>query len=209
MYRFHEINRLTLLSRYRHESVATGDLGTCRLPREFAIFTGDLGVVEVRDARESPRDLQTSLAQGKSLVLTGPYAYIDAVYRYCQRFERRLVDEATFEDLAHRGRRKAALTEARRQRLHHLLVAVRGECLLKVEDPPDTAGLQEWLQEPTGEVDFLIPVRRLQRILTDMERALEGVPIDALDGRLTILPHVYVPADREIFSPRFGARFSM
>ena len=58
--------------------------------------------------------------------------------------------------------------------------------------------MQEWLQEPTGNDIFLIPVRRLQRILTDMERAHHGIHVEALNNRITILPHVYVPSDQSV-----------
>ena len=93
---------------------------------------------------------------------------------------------------------KATLAKARRQRLHHLLVAVQGERLIKIEDPPDTSGLLEWLQEPPPNETYFIPVRRLQRILTDIERARNGIYIEALGKRITILPHVYVPGDQSV-----------
>lgn len=172
--------------------------GRCVLPHEFAIFTGQVGHIEVHNARESPRDLHGRLAAGTAVVLTGPYAYADGVYRYCQRFERRLVAREEFAHVADRGQRSAVFTEARRRKLHHLLLRARGDCLLDVQDPPDTVGLQEWLEEPTGDETFLIPVRRLQRILTDMRRANEGIPIEGLGGSITIRPHVYVPADQRV-----------
>jgi len=173
-------------------------IGPCRLLGEFAAFTGEVEEVEVRHARESPREVLDCLIAGKSVVLTGPYAYVDAVYRYCQRFEAELVPAEAFRHLAHRGQRRAAVTEARRRRLHHLLVVMQGERLLGVEEPPALEGLQEWLQESTGEEVFLIPVRRLQRILTDMQRAREGIFFEALGDRITVFPHVYVPADRSV-----------
>ena len=172
--------------------------GSCVLPHEFAIFTGDLGPIEAHDARESPRELHARLASGAALVLTGPYAYVDGVYRYCQRFERALIPRQQFEHIADRAQRSAAFTEARRHRLHHLLLTARGDTLLNIEDPPDTTGLQEWLEGPTGQEVYLIPVRRLQRILTDMRRAREGIYIECLDASITILPHVYVPADQSV-----------
>ena len=182
----------------RPKRILAPGVGPCVFPREFAIFTGDIGPVQVHDARESPRELHALLAAGSAIVLTGPYAYVDAVYRYCQRFERGLVARSEFAHVADRAERSAAFTEARRRKLHHLLVAARGDAILNVEDPPDTAGLQDWLEEPTGEDAFVMPVRRLQRILADMRRAREGIAIEALDGTITIVPHVYVPSDQSV-----------
>ncbi len=174
------------------------DIGLCLLPQEFAIFTGNLDSIEIHDSRESPRTLHALLAEGTAVVLTGSYAYADGVYRYCQRFERELVAREEFMHITDRAQRNAAFTEARRRKLHRLLLLARGDCLLNVQGPPDTTGLQEWLQEETGDDIFLIPLRRLQRILTDMRRAREGIAIQALDGTITILPHVYVPADQSV-----------
>jgi methylase of polypeptide subunit release factors len=148
--------------------------------------------------REPLRGVLRRLAAGAGILLAGPYRYVDALFRYCQRHADRLVDPSVFAGVRPRARRSAAITRARWRRLHHLLLLARGNRLLEVHDPPETAGLQEWLNSPTGQADFLIPVRRLQRILSDMRRAREGIPIDLLGERLTILPHVYVPADQSV-----------
>lgn len=174
--------------------------GPCLLPLEFEHFTGELGgevAVETRDARERPSEIHAALAAGRAVVLSGPYRYVDGVYRYCQRFERKLVPRSECAHIEDRAQRSAAFTEARRRKLHRLLVLARGDDLVDVDDSPDTSGLQEWLEAPTGDETFLVPVRRLQRILTDMRRAREGIEVD-LVGRITILPHVYVPADRSV-----------
>ncbi len=173
-------------------------VGPCLLLAEFAIFTGELGELEAHDAREDPDDLLLRLADGRAIVLTGAYRYVDAVYRYCQHFERRLVRPEEVPATTDRARRRAALTEARRRKLHHLLLVARGEGLANVEDHPDLAGLQEWLAAPTGEEPFLIPVRRLQRILTDRRRAAEGLSVPGLGATITLLPHVYVPGDQSV-----------
>jgi methylase of polypeptide subunit release factors len=170
----------------------------CLLPHEFAIFTGDIGSIEVHDARESPQELQERLAEGAAMVLTGPYTYINGIYRYCKHFERRLVKSEEFAHIADRIQRSAAFTAERRRRIHRLLLVGRGDSLMDVQNPPDTTGLQEWLEEPTGDREFLIPLRRLQRILTDMQRASEGIFMDILGGAITILPHVYVPSDQSV-----------
>jgi methylase of polypeptide subunit release factors len=182
----------------RGEPVEVPGFGTCLLPREFAIFTGPLQPIERHDARAGLAALHARLAAGAAVVLSGPYAYVDAVFRYCQRFERELAPRAEFAHIKDFARRSAAFTEARRRKLHRLLLVGRNEGLLDVENPPDTAGLQEWLEAPLPEQPFLIPLRRLQRILTDMRRAREGVEVPGLGGRLTILPHVYVPGDQSV-----------
>jgi len=170
----------------------------CIIPDEFSVFTGDINAIEVVEAQTSPREILTRLAAGASILLTGEYRYIDAVYRYCQHHERELVGADTVKSVTDPFQRLAALTRERRRKLHHLLVAVRGDTLLQVTDAPETRGLGAWLQESTGDQTFLIPVRRLQRILTDMRRAHEGLTIDGLEGKITIRPHVYVPADASV-----------
>ena len=173
-------------------------LGRCVLPHEFAIFAGPLTEVEQRDASEAPSALHARLAAGSALLLSGDYGRVDGVMRYCQRNERGLVPAEEFAHVADRGQRSAAFTAARRRKLHRLLLAARGNALLNVSGAPETAGLREWLEDPPGDAAFLIPVRRFQRILTDMRRAAEGVPVDALGGTITILPHVYVPSDQSV-----------
>lgn len=174
------------------------DKGPCLLPHEFISFTGDMDAVEVHDSQESPQQLHAQLADGAAIVLTGPYSYVNGVFRYCQHYDRGLVERGKFSHIADSGQRSAAFTAERRQKLHRLLVLAQGDSLIDVQDSPDTAGLQEWLQETTDDEIFLIPVRRLQRILTDMKRAREGIFIEILDGAITIFPHVYVPSDQSV-----------
>ena len=184
--------------RARPQFVDVPGRGSCLLPHQFAIFTGDIDSIQVHDARESPQELQKRLTEGAAMVLTGPYVYINGIYRYCKHFERKLVKSEEFAHIADRIQRSAAFAAERRRRIHRLLLVGRGDSLMDVQNPPDTTGLQEWLEEPTGDRDFLIPLRRLQRILTDMQRAREGISMDILSGTITILPHVYVPSDQSV-----------
>ena len=172
--------------------------GLCLLPREFAAFTGSIDCAEVHDSRESAEQLQVCLSEGTAIVLTGSYAHANGVYRYCDHFQRRLVHREEFAHIADRIQRSAAFTEERRRRLHRLLLLARGDVIVDVQNSPDTTGLQDWLQAETGDAIFLIPIRRLQRILTDMRRAREGIFMEILGGAITILPHVYVPSDQSV-----------
>lgn len=170
------------------------------------MFTGAIGPVEACGADTPARRIGERLAAGEAVVLSGPYTFVDAVYRYCQRFERSLVTSEEFEHITDRVRRNAALADERHRRLHRLFVLARGESLLGVQDAPETPGLQDWLQKPVGDTVFLMPVRRFQRVITDIRRAREGIAMDALGGTITILPHVYVPSDRSV--PRMIERFA-
>ena len=187
-----------LRNKAQSQSINVPGKGICLLPGEFAIFTDKICCIEVRDARDSPRQLHDSLAKGHTIVLTGSYAYANGVYRYCDHFQRDLVAWEEFAHITDRTQRNAAFTAERRKKLHRLLLLGRGDTLIDLQNPPDTTGLQEWLQEPTGDKMFLIPLRRLQRILTDMRRACEGIFMEILGGTITILPHVYVPADQSV-----------
>lgn len=193
-------------------AVSVSGLGEVLFPNQFEVFTAPLGPAELHDAREAPKEILARLASGAAVILTGPYSYVDAIYRYCARNESSLLEPQECVRIADRAQRSAALVQARRRKLHHLLVAMRGEELLNVEGAPEIAGLQEWLEQPIAGRPFLIPVRRLQRILTDMRRAREGLRFKFLDAPITILPHVYVPGDQSVpamfleYAPFFPGR---
>ena len=93
----------------RDQVVEVPGAGPCLLPHEFAVFTGPIDAVERHDARESLRALHARLAAGAALVLAGPYPYVDAVFRYCQRFQRRLVAREQFAHVADRAQRRDAV----------------------------------------------------------------------------------------------------
>lgn len=171
------------------------EYGSCLFPYEFSVFAGLLGSIEVHHSRESAKELHSRLADGIAIILTGKYLHINGIYRYCMRFERELVPYDTFSHIADSARRNAAFTAERRKKLHHLLLLAKSDNLIDVQNSPDTEGLQQWMQEPTGDALFLIPLRRFQRILTDMRRAREGIFMEALEDTIAILPHVYVPSD--------------
>ena len=83
--------------------------GRYLLPREFALFTGEIEAAEVHDAQESPERLHAQLAAGLAIVLTGPYSYVNGIFRYCQHFERGLVESGKFSHIAHPGQRSAGV----------------------------------------------------------------------------------------------------
>jgi methylase of polypeptide subunit release factors len=174
------------------------DVGTLLLPGEFATFTGPFARGSVRDARGSAKAIHALIACGEGVILRGEFRYVDAVYRYCQRFDRELVPSDYFVAIEDHRERRAAFTQERRDRLHRLLVEADGHTLPNVSEAPASDDLTDWFDLPAATGDYLIPYRRLQRILTDMERARQGVAVDAIGDSLTIRPHVYVPTDQSV-----------
>jgi len=173
-------------------------VGTCLLPDEFIAFTGEIRSVIAMRADAAPYLFLDELASDKAIVLSGDYSRVDAVMRYCQRYSGRLVSDEEFGHIEERKARNSTYAAQRKRRLYRLLLAARGTGLLNVENAPDLTGFQDWFEKPVGDVPFLIPARRFQRILTDMRRARDGVRIEALGDRITILPHVYVPSDQSV-----------
>lgn len=174
------------------------DVGGLFLPAEFQGFTGSITSATIRDARESPKSVHGDLAAGDGAILRGEFRYVDAVYRYCQRFDRDLVPSDYFRAIGDHRERRAAFTRERRRRLHRLLVEADGDALPEVAGAPESVGLTGWFDTPAPAGRYLIPYRRLRRILTDMERAREGVTVHAIGAALTIRPHVYVPTDQSV-----------
>ena len=175
------------------------EFGEVLLPDAFRPMVGEVSGFEAVEATEVPSRVLQRLKAGVGVVLYGPYAYVDGVYRYGQRFEKELVPSDAFRDIGNRFERMAAMTVARRQRLHRLFVVVEDDTLVRVKDAPEIAGWTQWLEGPVQQGRrILIPVRRLQRILTDMRRMKEGLRIEALSETITVLPHVYVPSDQRV-----------
>jgi len=168
------------------------------LPAEFLSFTGPITRADVRDARASAKGAHAALSAGTAVVLRGDFRYVDGSFRLCQRMRRQLVPNRHFAHIEDHRARKAAYVEEGRRRLHRLLVEGDGDSLPALEGAPDTEGLTAWFDGGPPPRPYLIPYRRLQRILTDMQRAREGVMVDAIGQSLTIHPHVYVPSDGSV-----------
>ena len=176
------------------------EFGEVWLPEAFRSMVGAVSNFESVEAMETPSRVLRRLKDGMGVVLYGPYPYVDGIYRFCQRFEKELLDPDAFCGIENRFERMAAMTAARKQRLHRLFVVAEGEELVRVRDTPEIAGWTQWLEEPFPGQRILIPVRRLQRILTDMRRMKEGLRIDAFSDTITVLPHVYIPSDQSVIN---------
>jgi methylase of polypeptide subunit release factors len=181
--------------------VSLPELGEAAVPHEFGELVRGASSIVVMDATGRPSAVFEALAASAVVVLTGPWQYLDGIMRYLQRRDRELVNRSEFASIENRFARSQAYRAALRQALARVMVAVEGARLWRVTDHPDVSGVTDWLdpqEPPLTETPFLLPLRRLQRTLTDMRRAEEGLYIATLDARLTVLPFVYVPQDESV-----------
>ena len=181
-------------------TMVLSEFGEVWLPEAFRSMVGAVSEFEAVEATEAPSRVLRQLKAGVGVVLYGPYPYVDGIYRYCQRFGKELVDRDAFPEIENPFERMAIRTAARKQGLHRLFVVAEDEELVRVSDTPENGGWTQWLEKPFRGQRILIPVRRLQRILTDMRRMKEGLWIDALSQTITVLPHVYIPSDQSVIN---------
>ena len=174
------------------------------LHAEFADFVPRDKPITVVSSDLRPSEVFDTVRRGESLLMGGDYTRIDAIWRYVAHRSAELAPRAG------RGSDAIARRQERRERarliraaLHRLLVEVRDNALPNVAGSPDLHGLIEWVDGASDPAvangrPFLLPFRRLQRILSDMRRRAEGIEIRALGQRITVLPHVYVPSDQSV-----------
>ncbi len=173
-------------------------LGVVTVPAQFSeIVPGSDRVSYMPLRSERADEVFGMLRDGWLLVGAGDYADLKANMWYVMRFRNRLlppIDRSS--DLMKHRERERRLTKM----VHRLTVAIDSRGMVGVRNaPPETARLEGWLgwNIDPGHT-YLLPLRRLSRILTDMRRAEEGIHIRALGERITIKPHVYVPFDQSL-----------
>jgi len=147
---------------------------------------------------EAPSRVLESVRAGEAVLMRGDFRRIDAIWRYLSHNAEQIAPEPK------RGPGRLAACRERAQviraALHRVLVEVRDDALIGIANAPELPGLCEWVDdaEALSGRPFLLPFRRLQRIISDMRRAGEGLEISALGARITVLPHVYVPSDQSV-----------
>ena len=162
-----------------------------RLDEEFAI----------RDMTAKPSEVLSLIQAGKAVVMTGHFEYIVGVLKYLDQRKEQLVDHSAFAHIENRFERGQRLQDAYRAALYRLMVVARGNKLLQVTHQPRLTGLIRWLEGQDRELyggRFLIPVRRVLRIASDIKRSEEGMYIHALEHKIWIFPHVFAPSDQKV-----------
>lgn len=176
--------------------------GGCALvPVEFHDMVSAGDPVAVCEAGILPSDILQLIRTGSVVVLRGDFRWIMGILSYLTRHKDHLVLPSSFGRMENRFERSKAVAKASRIALHRLMVAFRGDRMQGVRNGPDLKGLMRYLEGDTAYLQdrlFLLPVRKVLRIATDLQRLREGLFISALEGRVYVFPHVFVPSDQKV-----------
>lgn len=169
-------------------------IGRAQVPESFRdLFTQP---VVVRASRRAG-DVLELLDGGRTVVVNGgDFTDLKVLVWYVMRF-RETLEPRPGRDQGPAERRERQ--DRIRDKVHRLMVPVLGEEIMGIEGAPSLEGMSEWANwDPQEDTTYLVPARRIMRILTDMKRRSEGMDIRALGGSIVIHPHVYVPFDQSI-----------
>lgn len=173
--------------------------GEVTIPNEYAENVSS--EVAVRDTNAKPSQILQLVKDGKTVVMTGDFRYIKGILKYMDRNQNELVDSNELKDIENEFERSRIRQSLQKEALYRLMVVANGEMLQDVKKQPDLTELLSWLEGDTeylSNVDFLLPVRKVLRISSDVERKSDGMYIKALDTEISVFPHVYVPFDESV-----------
>ena len=131
-----------------------------------------------------PSEVMNHLRQDLFVILIGDYQCSSYIMNYVHHYENELSDRRDIE--------------TRRTRKSRLCFIARENCLVDVSGLPSDIDFVQWLDDDLRSNLYLLPLRRLERILTDIRRAEEGISYDFLDSKIYIKPFVYVPSDESV-----------
>jgi len=140
-----------------------------------------------------PSEVMNYLKDDNLVVMTGNYTQSCYIMHYIHHYERELSG----------GRHNAELKRARISRICYI---ARENALVGVTGLPGDINFKQWLSDETGDKLYLLPLRRLERIITDTRRMEEGIEYDFLQSKIYIAPFVYVPSDSSV--PEMYAKYS-
>lgn len=184
-----------MVNKYHHIE----GFGEVAIPNEFAeIVSSD---IVVRDTSSRPSQILQLIKYGKTVVMTGDFRYIKGILKYMDRNQSELVELNDLKGIESKYQRSRIRQSLKRKALYRLMVVAHGEILQNVTRQPDLTNLLSWLEGDTeylSNVNFLLPVRKVLRIASDVKRRRDGMYIKALRAKITIFPHVYVPFDESV-----------
>lgn len=152
--------------------------------------------IEICETDTKPGEIFARIKDNKAVVLKGDYGRAEAILWYMHHYEDKLAaeDDAYYYKSFGLPLSHAAIKRFKVHRLNYLF--------RKNEMPLFSGGREDeildWLPEDVGESYYLLPARRHTRILTDIQRADEGIFFDFIGSKIHIAPFVYVPFDKSV-----------
>ena len=176
------------------------EFGEVMIPLELRdmIFPEDRAVVAHGKTR--PSGMLKEIKAGKIVVLTGDFRYIEGALKYLDRRRYDLIDTARLEGIENPFTRSRVKEASCRAALSRLTVIAEGNHLKKVLHPPDLPHMTRWLEEGSllRRARYILSVRKVLRIASDIKRYREGIEIHALESKISVFPHVFVPSDQKV-----------
>lgn len=183
------------------------NFGVVAVPNEYARIISSEFIV--RDTSSKPSQILRLIKEGKTVVMIGDFRYIKGILKYLDRNQRELVDldelrsrhkDRSIQMIENKFERSRIRQTLTKEALYRLMVVAHGEVLQNVTQSPDLTDLLSWLENDTdlSNTNFLLPVRKALRIASDVKRKKEGLYIKALNAKISIFPHVYVPFDGSV-----------
>ena len=193
---------LEAVRRRREERVALSvrRFGQVLIPREFQEVLGS-DTFSLQDSHIRPSEVFCLIRAGQIVVMTGDFDRIVGILKYLDRSRYDLVDRECLRMIQNPFERSRVREEACRAALFRLTVVVRGERLQEIEHPPRLARLFDWLEGDTAYLGgryYLLPVRKVLRVVSDIRRKEEGMYIEPLGDKIAVFPHVFVPSDGKV-----------
>lgn len=166
------------------ETICIAEYGKVCVLSEYVENVKSVMDFVVCDTDTKPSAIMTYLKNDRLVILTGDYLRSSYIMRYIHHYENELTD----------GRD----AEKKRARISRLCYIARANILDTINGFPSEVNFRQWLGDNTGNKPYLLPVRRMERILTDIRRMEEGINFDFLKSPVYIKPFVYVPSDASV-----------
>jgi len=175
--------------------------GLVLVPREFGDVLSPERPSVVQEAEVHPSEVLGLIRDGHIVVMTGDFDRIVGILKYLDRNRYDLVDRERLQEIPNPFERSRIREELSRAALFRLSVVARGDRLQRIEHAPRLTGLSDWLEGDTAYLEgrcYLLPVRKVLRVASDIRRKEEGMYVEPLGDRIAVFPHVFVPSDQKV-----------
>lgn len=184
----------------KKRTVQIEGFGEVTIPNEFVEIVSSEIFVRDTDSTK-PSEILELIKDGKTVVMTGDFRYIMGILKYMDRNQKELINRDELKDIENKFERSRISQSLKKRALYRLMVVAKGDILQNITRQPELTKLLSWLEGDTeylSNVYFLLPVRKVLRIASDVKRKRDGLYISALNERISVFPHVYVPFDESV-----------